>query len=223
MRSPRIFIEMIDKQSAAEIVSDELRTAIMHNELLAGERLRQDAIAARFGVSQMIVREAFKQLVGEGFLRNEPRRGVSVAGMSAEEAWEISQLRALIEAQALRWALPNMVKRDFDACREILTELDESEGVDERISLNAKFHSALYAPSGKCRTLEIVENLRKSFERYLRFTWEETHHSDQSQKEHWSILEYCEMRNPERSCEMLRRHILSTGDLLVASLDGAAK
>ncbi len=210
---------MVGKQSTAEIVSNALRTAIINNELPAGERLRQDAIATRFGVSQMIVREAFKQLVVEGLLRNEPRRGVSVASLSADEAWEISQLRALIEAQALQWAIPNMTKRDFAACRKILADLDAATTVDDKIALNACFHETLYAPSGKPRTLEMIENLRKTFERYLRFTWEETHHLEQSQAEHWAILECCEKRDCEGSCPLLRQHILSTGELLVARLN----
>jgi DNA-binding FadR family transcriptional regulator len=50
------------------VVADALRERILCGALPGGERLRQDAIANRFGVSQMIVREAFKQLVTEGFL-----------------------------------------------------------------------------------------------------------------------------------------------------------
>ncbi|MDO6585140.1 GntR family transcriptional regulator [Salipiger sp. 1_MG-2023] len=210
---------MVDKQSAAGIVSDALRTAIINNELPAGERLRQDAIATRFGVSQMIVREAFKQLVVEGLLRNEPRRGVSVSRLNADEAWEISQLRALIEAQALQWAIPNMTQRDFDAYQKILADLDVAPTVDDKIVLNARFHEALYTPSEKPRTLEMIENLRKNFERYLRFTWEETHHLKQSQAEHWAILERCKKQDCEGACSLLRQHILSTGELLVASLN----
>src|SRR6185437_2507741 len=57
--------ETVESRSASAIVTDALREGILHGTLPAGERLRQDAIATRFGVSQMIVREAFKQLVTE--------------------------------------------------------------------------------------------------------------------------------------------------------------
>ncbi len=205
-------------RTAATIVCDELRNAIMHNRLSGGERLRQDALATQYGVSQMIVREAFRQLTAEGFLKAEPRRGVSVAKLSADEAWEVTQLRALLECQALRWAIPNMVRADFVQCARTLDDLDAADSVDARIELNARFHARLYAPARKERTLDLIHHLRLNFERYLRFTWEETHHSEQSQIEHRDILRLCEMRDVERACDALRAHILATGDLLVEYL-----
>lgn len=205
-------------RTASAIVCDELRAAIMNNRLQGGERLRQDALATQYGVSQMIVREAFRQLTAEGFLKAEPRRGVSVAKLSADEAWEVTQLRALLECQALRWAIPNMVRADFLACARTLDALDAADTVDARILLNAQFHARLYAPARKERTLDLINNLRLNFERYLRFTWEETHHSEQSQIEHREILRLCEIRDIERACDALRAHILATGDLLVEYL-----
>jgi DNA-binding GntR family transcriptional regulator len=206
--------------SAAAIVVDELRGAILYNRLNGGERLRQDAIAAQYGVSQMIVREAFKQLTAEGFLKAEPRRGVSVAILNADEAWEVTQLRALLECQALRWAIPNMLRGDFVQCAHILDDLDRSDTVDAKILLNARFHAGLYAPARRARTLHMIENLRMNFERYLRYTWEQTHHLGQSQAEHRQILNFCELRDVERACDALRKHVLATGDLLVDSLKG---
>lgn len=205
-------------RSVASIVVDELRKDILHNRLKGGDRVRQDAVAVKHGVSQMIVREAFKQLTAEGFLKAEPRRGVSVALLHVNEAWEVTQLRALLECQALRWAIPHMMRSDFVRGRQILDELDESETVDAKILLNAKFHSNLYAPAASPKTLEIIDNLRLNFERYLRYTWEETHHLEQSQAEHRQIIHICELREVDRACDMLRKHILSTGDLLTESL-----
>ena len=204
--------------SIATVVVDELRDAILHNRLGGGERLRQDAIATQYGVSQMIVREAFKQLTAEGFLNAEPRRGVSVAMLSADEAWEVTQLRALLECQALRWAIPNMLRSDFVQCARMLDDLDASDTVDAKILLNAQFHTGLYAPAGRERTLDMIGSLRMNFERYLRYTWEETHHLQQSQAEHRQILNLCELRDVERACDALRKHVLATGDLLTESL-----
>ena len=183
--------EAVESRSASAIVTDALREGILHGTLPGGERLRQDAIATRFGVSQMIVREAFRQLVTEGFLKAEPRRGVSVAHLTADEAQEMTELRSLIEAKALEWAIPQMSKADLETAARILAELDKAKSTDRIIALNARFHETLYAPARKDRTLAMVANLRLNFERYLRFTWQETHHLDQSQREHRQILDFC--------------------------------
>ena len=210
--------ETVDNRSASSIVANALREKILHGEIPAGERLRQDALATRFGVSQMIVREAFKQLTTEGFLRAEPRRGVSVASLTAEEADEMTELRSVIEAKALAWAIPQMSKADIENASRILADLDKAKSTDRIISLNARFHEALYAPARKDRTLAMIATLRLNFERYLRFTWEETHHLDQSQKEHREILEHCVTRDVDAACALLRRHIEATGSLLVQRL-----
>jgi DNA-binding GntR family transcriptional regulator len=207
-----------ESRSAAAVVVDALREGILHGNLKGGDRLRQDAVATRFGVSQMIVREAFRQLVTEGFLKAEPRRGVSVAVLAADEAWEMTRLRSLIEAQALEWAIPQMTKSDFSEANRILSELDKEKSIDRIISLNARFHEVLYAPSGKERTLSLIAMLRLNFERYLRFTWDATPHLGQSQQEHRQILERCKARDVEAACTILKSHILATGDLLVQRL-----
>lgn len=210
--------EAAGNRSASVVVADALRERILRGSLPGGERLRQDAIASRFGVSQMIVREAFKQLVTEGFVKAEPRRGVSVARMTADEALEVTQLRSLIEAKALEWAIPQISKADLESAARILAQLDKAKSTDRIISLNAQFHETLYTPARKERTLSMIATLRLNFERYLRFTWEETHYLDQSQKEHREILDLCMARDSEGACALLKRHIQGTGALMVERL-----
>jgi DNA-binding GntR family transcriptional regulator len=210
--------EAVESRPASVVVANALREAILRGALQGGERLRQDAIATRYRVSQMIVREAFKQLVTEGFLKAERRRGVSVAILTASEAWEMTELRSLIEAQALRWAIPRMTEADLERSSRILTELDRAKSTDRLILLNARFHETLYAPARTKRTLSLIAGLRLNFERYLRFTWEETPHLKQSQQEHWHILELCKKRDIDDACNLLKRHVSATGDLLVQRL-----
>ncbi|MGS1008245.1 GntR family transcriptional regulator [Achromobacter anxifer] len=205
-------------RSIAGAVVDALRGEIIHGQLRPGERLRQDAVATRFRVSQTVVREAFKDLIRECFLVAEPRRGVSVATMSADEAEEMTTLRSLIEPQALAWAIPRLTEVQFEAAERVLKELDDEKNVDRIILLNARFHRGLYAAANRPRTLTTVETLRLGFERYLRYTWESTTHRDRSQQEHWELLAMCKQGEVDNACRLLTQHIRATGDLLVECL-----
>lgn len=205
-------------RSASAIVTDALRRAIVRGALPSGERLRQDAVATRFSVSQMVVREAFKQLVNEGLLHAEPRRGVSVAALTVQEADELTRLRSLLEAQALKWSIPEITEADLSAADQILDQLDVAESTDDIILLNARFHETLYAPAGRDRTLSIIATLRSNFERYFRFTWEGTSHLPRSQREHREILKCCRDRAADEACNLLEAHILGTGLLLAQRL-----
>ncbi len=64
----------------------------------------------------------------------------------------------------------------------------------------------------------MVETLRLSFERYLRFTWEATNHLDRSQQEHRQLLHLCQQGAVEEACSLLRDHIAATGAKLTESL-----
>jgi DNA-binding GntR family transcriptional regulator len=201
------------------VVAEALRREILRGTLPAGERLRQDAMATRFGVSHMVVREAFKLLVDEGLLHAAPRRGVSVATLSFREAEEMTKLRSLLEAQALEWAIPEMKESDLKAAEQILDELDMAKLADDIILLDGRFHETLYAPARRERTLSIIATLRFKFERYFRFAWEEeTSHVERSQRDHREILKCCKNRNTEKACIALCNHILGTGTPLLQRL-----
>lgn len=206
-------------QPAPAVIAAQLRSDIVHGLIAGGSRMRQDAVATRFGVSQNTAREAFRQLEAEGFLRSEPRRGVSVAPLSAAEAREITELRALLEVHALDWALAEPSASSFEAARKILTQLDHAKTVDTIIALNASFHRALYEPAARTRTLGLIETLRLNFERYLRLTWEETAHLSHSQEQHHEILRLCRAGDRKQAAALLHDHIWDTGQLLIKRLE----
>jgi DNA-binding GntR family transcriptional regulator len=143
---------------------------------------------------------------------------VSVAALSFQEVEEMTQLRSLLEAQALAWAIPKMKEYDLKAAESILDQLDRAESTDDIISLDARFHETLYAPARRERTLSIIATLRLNFERYFRFAWEGASHLAQTQREHRAILKCCRNRTAEKACVLLKKHILGTGTPLLQRL-----
>jgi DNA-binding FadR family transcriptional regulator len=156
--------------------------------------------------------------------KNSPARSRDAALRSSRdvisdrEAWEMTMLRSLVEAQALEWAIPQMTKADFDSAERHLNALDKAKRTDDIIALNGRFHSALYAACRRERTLSLIGSLRLNFERYLRFTWEETLHRDRSQREHRQIMIFCKRGDGLAACSLLKEHIVGTGRLLVEHL-----
>src|SRR6516165_10810679 len=68
----------IPRQSLGAAVVERLRDKILGGELLEGEQLRQDAIAAEFQISRIPVREALSHLAAEGLLTLVANRGAVV-------------------------------------------------------------------------------------------------------------------------------------------------
>ena len=71
-----------------------LREEIQLGALVPGEPIRQEEVAARFGVSRIPVREAFGRLEAEGLVVVRPDRGAFVAVLTAEVLREAYELRA---------------------------------------------------------------------------------------------------------------------------------
>jgi len=203
---------------AYTLVADRLRTAVLRGQVPEGGRLAQDRIATEYGVSQVIVREAFRDLVSEGLLTTEPRRGVRVASLSPEEAEEITALRQAIEGQVLAWAIPKITRTDLARADGILEELDLAQAVDRIIELNRRFHAILYEPCGRARSLALVETLRRNFARYLRLTWESTAHRPRSQSQHRHLLKLIAAGKTQEAVENLRAHIGETGAVIAEAL-----
>ncbi len=212
----------LDHVPAYTLVADRLRAAILRGQVPEGGRLAQDRIATEYGVSQVIVREAFRDLVAEGLLTTEPRRGVRVATLSAAEAEEITALRQAIEGQVLAWAIPKISSTDLARAGGILDELDQAQTIDRIIELNRRFHAQLYESCGRARSLGMVETLRRNFARYLRFTWAATSHLPRSQSQHRQVLRLVAGGKVEPAVAHLRAHIGETGQVIAAALRARA-
>ncbi len=212
--------------SAADTAAAALRSAILRGDLAPDAPLRQDALARHFGTSHIPVREALRLLVSEGLAVAQPHRGVRVAAMSADEALELTELRALIEGHLMAVAVGHMDDGDIAVAEETLGELDATRDaawdVDRLLVLHGVFHERLYAAARRPRALDLATSLRYAFERYLRHVWLHTDYRAQSSGEHWALLEFCRRRDASAAVELLERHIRATGETVVAALEREA-
>src|SRR3954470_19591566 len=92
-------------KSAAGTRSDSvyagLRRAIIEQALLPGDKLTEDVIGERFGVSRTIVRAALARLNAEGLVDLPPNKGAAVAQPTLSEAHDVFEARMCIERQVL--------------------------------------------------------------------------------------------------------------------------
>jgi DNA-binding GntR family transcriptional regulator len=199
---------------------ETLRERILSFEISEGTQLRQDALAAEFGVSRIPVREALLQLEGEGLVAQYAHKGYTVTSLSLDEIREVFDLRAVIEVDLLHRALPAMTDEDIAAARSVLDVFDEllarkSEGANWG-RLNWRLHATLYAPAGRRHTVHILQNLHRSADRYLRLQLQLTQSTnDRARAEHRRLVDLCEQRDTMEAVRLLREHILAARDDLL--------
>lgn len=199
-------------------IAEALRKGILNGMLEGGEPLRQEEIAREFGVSRIPVREALKQLEGEGLITFSPYRGATVSKLSVEEVIETGEIKGALEPLALQLAIPKQTADDLQRAEELLEEA-ESEQIGARYAeLSRRFHSALYAPAGRPRLLGMLQSVDITFDRYIRIYLEVMNIRDQAQQEHREILQFCKQRDSDAAVYALQQHIAVTVDRLLSYL-----
>jgi DNA-binding GntR family transcriptional regulator len=196
-----------------------LRHEILRGGLEPGLPLRQDEIAARHGVSKIPVREALLQLAAEGLVTAQPNRGFTVSQLRASEAEEILEIRAVLECQAVRIAMPNLTDEDLAAAARILDQAEGTDALDRWSDLNWEFHATLYGPAKRKRLLDLIRQVSYPTDRYIRVLISNANYRGRAEREHRAILSACAMRNADATAALLDQHIRQTGVLLAAFLN----
>lgn len=206
-------------RAAAESVAAALREEILTGQIPAGFPLRQDALAARFGVSHIPVREALRELAAEGLVTIRRNRGSSVSELAPREARQLLEIRSALEAQGLRWSMPFIDEGVIQRAREILDRMEKTSDAGEWMELNWRFHYALYERSDRPMLFTMLRQLNAQVERYIRLVQVTSGNRGQTEAEHRAILAACEVRNIDAACMLLTQHLTQTAteleDLLV--------
>jgi DNA-binding GntR family transcriptional regulator len=206
-------------KTAQAMVVEGLRDAILRGVLLGGQPIRQDEVASQFGVSRIPVREALRQLEGEGLVAFRPHRGAMVSELSPEVVQELTEIRIALEGLALRLAIPKMTESDLRAAEEILDQAKrEPDLVAQWGEFNWRFHSALYAPAQRPHLQGMIKTLHTNYERYLRVYVLVLGYEERGQEEHHELLARCERRDVEGAVELLERHVRNVSDMLLRHL-----
>src|SRR3954469_17050465 len=121
----------IRRQTISSMTVEALRERILRGDYPEGEPLRQDALADELGVSRIPVREALRQLEAEGLVTFSPHRGAVVSSLSLAEIEELFELRAQIECDLIRRAIPNMTKDQLDRATDVLDEFQDALSAGE--------------------------------------------------------------------------------------------
>jgi DNA-binding GntR family transcriptional regulator len=237
--------------TVAEAISRVLRQAVLDGALPGGTVIRQEQMAKKFGVSRVPIREALLKLEGEGLVETQPRKGVVVTALSADDFEEILEMRFALESLALDLAAPKFRPADAESAMEIVnraqTLLQNPETRDRSMEfetrwgeLNAEFHRRLYRPAGRPRLQESIENLQHLFARHVRARFGAMESTPcpvpanlalpkalvdpwaHAIDEHRQMVLACEANNARAAKAILREHIAKNGAKLLADLRSSA-
>jgi DNA-binding GntR family transcriptional regulator len=205
-------------RSTTDAVAQALREAILRGMYTAGQPLRQDELAARFGMSKIPVREALRKLEAEGLVAFYPNRGAVMTQLSPDEAEEIGEIRIALEGAALRRAVAHMTPRELRRAQDVLDESRDESDSARWSALNWEFHAALYAPANRPQLLKLIQQMHRRVDRYMRITLAGAGHQAQSLREHRLLLQAVKHGDAQAAETILVEHIRTGTARLTAYL-----
>ncbi|NLM26738.1 MAG: GntR family transcriptional regulator [Clostridiaceae bacterium] len=198
---------------------------ILSSEIKPGERIREDLLAEKFGISRTPVREAVNQLVQNGFIVNVKRKGLYCVKFSEEELLDLIELRMSLESLSFDKCIERAADKDIQELKEIVYDFNEKygritanmgpDGIGKEISklhneYDVRFHVSIANVSNSSKLIKYiteVENLllisrqriyrKESGRDIIALSW----------KQHEQIVEAIEARDKSTAVDILGQHL----------------
>jgi DNA-binding GntR family transcriptional regulator len=145
----------------ATFVADSLEQSILNGQIAPGTPLLQLDLAGAFGVSRVPVRDALAILEQRDLAVRVPRKGVIGRPITAQSVRDVSAVRRLLEAEAVRLAGPRLtlaalarLEETVDAQRRAVAANDQSAARHA----DHDFHSVIWQECGN----EVLHDLLAS-------------------------------------------------------------
>ena len=204
-----------------DAIAQRLRTEIVQGSLRVGDRLRQNEIARRYGVSPTPVREALRVLETQGFVTHEAHRGVTVADFTGSFE-QVYQLREALECLATEMAVRNMTSERARDLFAIVDRIEETDSTDRqaRHAAHIEFHELLYAGCEFPALLDLISIV------WSRFPWDEflaVPVALSLRADHRPIVERASRGDAAGAAAALRDHFRSVRERIGGSLKAAAR
>jgi DNA-binding GntR family transcriptional regulator len=150
-----------------EFVRQALRHAILAGEYAPGERLIQADIASRLDVSTTPVREALRDLAGEGLVRLDAYRGALVKPLDLEEISELHLLLQVLEPLSIERAVDHITDGELDTAETVLEEMVRGGDSADFVALDREYHG-IFAHAARAPRLEqMLASLRDNAAMYI--------------------------------------------------------
>ncbi|MFD1985760.1 FCD domain-containing protein [Mesorhizobium newzealandense] len=210
-------------ETRAGDVLHRMRQDIVGCVLGPGERLRFEALRERYAVSFSTLREALSCLVAEELVLAQGQRGFIVAPISIDDLNDLTNVRVLVEREALRRAMLRgddaweaAIIATFHRMERFQRRAGNQYYLDEEWStIHGAFHLSLVSACQSPNLLQIREKLFARAHRYRRMSSQFRTSWREKDVEHKSIMETVVARNKGEALALIDRHIRETTENVI--------
>ena len=213
--------KMIEIRSVQDGVVEYLRSQIATCRLAANQKINENQLASKLGISRPPIREAFRMLEGEHLVITIPRRGTYVSDLSIEDLEGLCEVREMIECYTIDLLKAKKIKElpQVELAFEEATRLPfpSVENPDEMLHYHKVFfdyHRKLVEAVGNHRIIHFYNAISLNLTRYQIMYLFVPGSSGHSLQDHREILDFIKIGEYDKAKEWLGNHIYYTAEVL---------
>jgi DNA-binding GntR family transcriptional regulator len=193
---------------------EEIKDAIIHGRLKPGERLVERKLCEATGVGRSSIREVIRRLEADSLVTMTAHQGPAVARLTLEQAGEIYELRADLEARLVRGYCFHAKDADLERISKFLPEIRAAELTRDRqalVGIMLRFNDHIMDVARLEVTSDLLRVLlaRISWLRVLSMT--QPNRVANSIVEIGALVEALHRRNPQEAEDAVRYYIANAG------------
>jgi DNA-binding GntR family transcriptional regulator len=223
-REPNLkaFMALPERRSLGQSVYENLKEAIVEGTLVSESRVVETRLAEALGISRTPVREAMHKLEREGLLRQDPKGGFYVIGLTRADIEEAFGIRSVLESYAARLATIRHQEGELAPLEEKLADYEvclEQGRVDKLPSINTDFHDLLYGLSRSPKLVKMINDIRVQIFRFRQVILKIEAMARVSNRDHRLMMVAIRARQTDRVEQLVREHILRGQDIVLREFD----
>lgn len=205
-------IDFLRTRSLSNVVQGEVERMIIDGELKPNERINENALSQRLGVSRGPIREACSAIAAMGLIEIIPNRGFFVRALTNDEAQDLSQARAGVFGCMAMLLAERVTDKQLAELRKLLTKMDaiaKTGEVHEYYPVNLEFHRRIGEMAGNNRLEQIYQSFVRELhiQRYRALSSGDT--LEVSNTEHKAIVDALAARDAIGAFTAARAHIVN--------------
>lgn len=212
----------------AERAYNRLRSDIISGVYRPNEKLQIDKLKEAYQIGASPLREALSKLSSDGLVKIVGQRGFRVTALSASDLRDVTNVRLLLETEALRQAIEHgdeaweaAIVASYYRLKKVESRLAENlaANLDDWEARNREFHDALVAACPSAWLIRLRSMLYDQHERYRSISRLRTKSGRDIDKEHKEIMDAALARDVDHACEAAGRHIRLTAEAILSQPD----
>lgn len=203
-----------------------VRDMIIGGELQPGDKIPEQALCERFGVSRTPLREALKVLAAEGLITLSLNRGSAVARITAKEVDELFPIMGALEALAGETACARMTRKELARLQQLHDEMVEAYERGDwgpYIRLNRVIHEALVEIADNEALTSLYNNLMVRIHSVRYVAKKSAERWKEAVEDHERLMEALRARNGPLVAEILREHLRHKAGMVREAMEAAAQ